>query len=192
MKKVVLASTSPFRAEILKKTGLAFSQTAPNCDESALKGEGHQALVMRLAEEKARSIARKHENSLIIGSDQVAEIDGHILGKPGDHQTAIEQLTACSGRKVVFHTGLCLLDTSSELCQVDEVLYSVWFRELTELQVERYLQAEKPYNCAGSFKSEALGITLFSKFEGDDPNALVGLPLIRLCDMLMRCGVTLP
>lgn len=192
MKKVVLASTSPFRAEILKKTGLAFSQTSPDCDETPLEGESHQQLVMRLAEVKARSIAKNHENSLIIGSDQVAELDGRILGKPGDHDSAIEQLTTCSGCKVVFHTGICLFDTSSDLCQVDEVLYSVWFRELTELQIERYLQAEKPYNCAGSFKSEALGITLFSKFEGDDPNALVGLPLIKLCDMLMHCGVTLP
>lgn len=192
MKKVVLASTSPFRAEILKKLGLAFSQTSPDCDETPRKNETHQQLVTRLAEAKARSIAIKYENSLIIGSDQVAEIDGRILGKPGNHESAIEQLTACSGRKVVFHTGICLFDTSSDQCQVDEVLYRVWFRELTELQIERYLQAEKPYNCAGSFKSEALGITLFRKLEGDDPNALVGLPLIKLCDMLMCCGVTLP
>ncbi|MCB1757631.1 MAG: septum formation inhibitor Maf, partial [Gammaproteobacteria bacterium] len=182
MKKIVLASSSPFRADLLKKLGLAFTTARPDCDETPHPGETHRQLVMRLAENKARSIAASHGESLIIGSDQVAELDGEILGKPGAHAPALRQLLNASGRRVVFHTGLCLLDTCNDTCQVDEVLFTVQFRHLSELQIERYLQAEQPWNCAGSFRSEGLGITLFEKLEGDDPNALVGLPLIRLCD----------
>lgn len=192
MKKVVLASTSPYRAEVLKKLGLAFSVAAPNCDEKPIAGETHSDLVKRLALEKASSIRELHPDSLIIGSDQVAELDDQILGKPSSHSNAVEQLLASSGRCVTFHTGLCLYDSASQEYQVDAIPYHVHFRDLSELQIERYLQAEKPYNCAGSFKSEALGITLFERLEGDDPNALIGLPLIALCNMLATYGITLP
>lgn len=192
MKKIVLASTSPFRASLLEKLGCPFETASPDCDETPIPGESHRALVMRLAKIKAKSVADRFPDSLIIGSDQVAELGQKILGKPGDHATATEQLKSSSGEAVVFHTGLCLFDSGTGLCQLDEILFRVYFRDLTDGQIENYLNAEKPYNCAGSFKSEGMGITLFKKLEGDDPNALVGLPLIRLCDMLAKCEISLP
>ncbi len=164
----------------------------PDCDETAFPGESHKALVMRLSEAKARSLANRDPNALIIGSDQVADLENEILTKPHTHDVAMEQLKKCSGQTVVFHTGLCLLDTEKNICQVDSVVSAVKFRELTELQIERYLIREQPYHCAGSFKSEGLGITLFEQLIGDDPNALIGLPMIRLCDMFAKVGVSLP
>jgi septum formation protein len=188
---LVLASTSPYRRELLQRLGLPFTTAAPDVDESALPGETPAALVQRLAECKARAVGR-HRAGLIIGSDQVASTGSDLLGKPGTHERAVAQLQSLSGKTVTFHTGLCLLDTAKDTLQLDEVPFSVEFRKLTAAQIERYLRREQPYNCAGSFKSEALGITLFARMRGDDPTALIGLPLIRLTDMLAAAGVTLP
>ncbi len=188
---LVLASSSPYRKQLLDRLGLAFSTVSPDIDETALPGETPDALVERLAEQKARAVGEVHQG-LIIGSDQVATIDDDILGKPGNHEKAVAQLTRLSGNRVTFHTGLCLLDTAHHEAQVDVVPFTVQFRELSAAQIERYLHAEQPYNCAGSFKSEGLGITLFEKMLGEDPTALVGLPLVKLTEMLSRAGIDLP
>ncbi len=186
---LVLASTSPFRRELLGRLGHPFSTAAPATDESPLPGESAEALVVRLAEDKARAVACANPAALIIGSDQVAVIDGVVLGKPGDHARATAQLAAASGKTVVFHTGLCLLNSATGSVQVEHVPFRVQFRTLSAEQIEGYLRAEQPYNCAGSFKSEGLGIALFERLEGDDPNSLIGLPLIRLVRMLENEGV---
>ncbi len=187
--KLVLASTSPFRRELLGKLGLPFEIDSPEVDETRLPGETPEALVGRLAEAKARAVAERHPDALIIGSDQVAVNGSEILGKPGDHERAVEQLRAASGRAVIFQTGLCLFNAASGCTQVEVVPFTVHFRDLTDAQIEGYLRREQPYRCAGSFKSEGLGIVLFERLEGDDPNALIGLPLIRLVRMLEREGV---
>lgn len=187
--KLVLASTSPFRRELLGKLGLPFEADSPDVDESRLEGESPQVLVARLAEAKARAVAARHPDALIIGSDQVAVNDGVILGKPGSHDKAMEQLRAASGKAVTFYTGLCLYNAAADRAQVEVVPFSVFFRELTDARIDAYLRREQPYNCAGSFKSEALGITLFDRLEGEDPNTLIGLPLIRLTRMLEAEGV---
>jgi len=188
---VVLASTSPFRKELLQRLGITFTTAAPDVDESPLADETPEALVRRLAEAKARAIGQSCQG-LIIGSAQVATTGCDILGKPGTHAHATEQLRALSGRRVTFHTGLCMLNSISNEAQVDVIPFRVQFRPLDEGQIERYLQADQPYNCAGSFKSEGLGITLFESMDGDDPSALIGLPLIRLTTMLARAGLVLP
>jgi MAF protein len=188
---LVLASSSPYRKELLDRLGLAYTSTSPDIDETALPGETPDALVERLAEQKARAVGERHQG-LIIGSDQVATIDDEILGKPGNHEHAVQQLTRLSGKCVTFHTGLCLLDSTHHEAQVDVVPFTVQFRALSAAQTERYLLAEQPYNCAGSFKSEGLGITLFEKMTGDDPTALIGLPLIRLTTMLRNAGLNVP
>jgi len=188
---LVLASSSPYRKQLLDRLGLAFSTVSPDIDETALPGETPDALVERLAEQKARAVGELHQG-LIIGSDQVATIDDDILGKPGNHEKAVAQLTRLSGNRVTFHTGLCLLDTAHHEAQIDVVPFTVQFRELSAAQIERYLHAEQPYSCAGSFKSEGLGITLFEKLLGEDPTALVGLPLVKLTEMLSRAGIDLP
>lgn len=190
--QIVLGSTSPFRRELLSRLGLAFSVDAPDVDESHLPGEAPEALVQRLAEAKARAVAERHPHGLIIGSDQVACIDGEILGKPGTHEKAVEQLQHANGRRVSFYTGLALFNAADGRMQVCCEPFHVHFRPLAAERIERYLLAEKPYNCAGSFKSEGLGITLFQRLEGDDPNALIGLPLIRLVEMLEKEGIELP
>ena len=184
--KLVLASTSPFRRAILEKLGLPFETRAPKTDETRLADETPEQLVRRLSESKARAVAGDFPDALIIGSDQVAVIDDEILGKPGTHENAVAQLQRASGRTVCFFTGLCLLNAASGNCQLEVVPFDVVFRKLSEAQIENYLQKEKPYNCAGSFKSEALGIALFEKLRGDDPNTLMGLPLIRLVRMLEK------
>jgi septum formation protein len=189
--QLVLASTSPFRRELLQRLGIPFTTAAPDVDESPLPGEAADELVRRLSASKARAVGRTHAG-LIIGSDQVATIGETILGKPGNHERAFEQLQQLTGRTVIFHTGLCLLDTAQDIQQLDVIPFTVEFRQLSTTQIERYLRREQPYNCAGSFKSEALGITLFRRMSGDDPTALIGLPLIRLTDMLAAAGVTLP
>jgi len=188
---IVLASTSPYRKELLQRIGIDFKTIAPDVDESSLPGETPENLVKRLAEAKARVIGKTCE-ALIIGSDQVAVSGDEILGKPGSHENALVQLRKLSGKLVTFQTGLCLLNSTSNEMQVDTVPFRVQFRKLDEQQIERYLRADQPYNCAGSFKSEGLGITLFERMDGDDPTALIGLPLIRLTSMLMQAGVVLP
>ena len=184
MTKIVLASTSPFRRELLGKLGLSFDTDSPDIDETARAEETPEQLVARLAEEKARAVAQRHPDSLIIGSDQVAVIDGKIIGKPGDHEKAMAQLRSASGKTVRFLTGLCLYNSANDHKQVVVEPFDVVFRTLSDSQIDNYLKAEQPYNCAGSFKSEGLGIALFERLQGEDPNSLIGLPLIRLIRML--------
>jgi len=188
---LVLASTSPFRRELLTRLGISFETAAPDIDESPRTDETPDALVRRLSEAKARAIGESC-SGLIIGSDQVATNGTDILGKPGTHERAVAQLQQLSGKTVTFHTGLCLLNSDSGELQLDVVPFRVVFRQLDGEQIERYLQHDRPYNCAGSFKSEGLGITLFERMQGDDPTALVGLPLIRLTTMLASAGIVLP
>lgn len=192
MQRLILGSTSPFRRALLEKLNLPFEVDSPDVDETR-RGEEHPAeVVVRLAEAKARDVASRHPDTLVIGSDQVAGVDGAVLGKPGGRQAAIAQLMAASGRVVTFYTGLCLLNESSGHCQMDCETYQVHFRDLGRDQVTRYVDHERPFNCAGSFKSEGYGITLFSALRGRDPNALIGLPLIRLIEMLEQEGIRLP
>lgn len=186
--KLVLASTSPYRKTLLEKLQLPFETVSPEIDETSLPDESPEQLVARLAESKAKAAAAKFSHALIIGSDQVAVVEGKIVGKPGNHDNAVAQLKRASGKRVVFLTGLCVYNTASQRSQVEVVPFSVVFRQLTETQIEHYLQREQPYNCAGSFKSEGLGIALFERLEGDDPNTLIGLPLIRLVRMLENEG----
>ena len=188
--KLVLASTSPFRKAILEKLGLEFEAASPQTDESPLPNETPQQLVERLAIAKAKSIADVTPGTIIIGSDQVAVIDNEILGKPGSRDRAIEQLKNASGKSVMFYTGLCVMnsDTKSQHSCVEP--FEVKFRDLTDDEIESYIDREQPLNCAGSFKSEALGIALFERLAGDDPNTLIGLPLIRTVEFLKREGVS--
>lgn len=189
MRQLVLASTSPYRRSLLERLGLPFEVSAPDIDEAPHGNESAEQLVSRLAETKARAVARNHPRALIIGSDQVAVLEGEILGKPGNHQSAMEQLNKASGKRVEFVTGLCLYDALSHRSHCSVVPYSVVFRKLSAADIEHYLVREKPYDCAGSFKSESLGIALFERLEGNDPNALIGLPLIELCRLLREHGV---
>ena len=190
---LLLASSSPYRRELLARLQLPFSWQSPSIDETHRPDETATELVKRLAEEKARALAASHPNHLIIGSDQVAALDdGQILGKPHDLERAQAQLRAASGSSVTFLTGLALLDSASGRCQVDCVPFTVHFRQLDEAQILRYLQREQPFDCAGSFKSEGLGISLFRSTEGEDATSLIGLPLIRLVDMLLNEGVEIP
>jgi len=189
-RRLILASTSPFRRELLTRLGLPFETRAPDTDESRLPGEDAVALVARLAECKARAVAQHEPGALIIGSDQVAVLGEDILGKPGTHERAVAQLSRASGNTVIFQTGLCLLDSDSGRTQVATVPFQVAFRALQTHQIEAYLRREQPYQCAGSFKAEGLGIALFERLLGDDPNSLIGLPLIRLVNMLENEGVT--
>lgn len=186
MRNLILASSSPFRRQILDKLNLEYSCISPDIDESALEHESAEELVARLSASKARKIAEKTPNSLIIGSDQVAVLGDEILGKPHTHENAVKQLQKLSGHAVTFLTGLSLLNSDTGQCQTEVVPFRVHFRELTTSMIENYLRAEEPYKCAGSFKSEALGIVLFDKLEGEDPNTLIGLPLIRLVRMLEK------
>ncbi len=190
--RLILGSTSPFRCDLLKKLGISFTTAAPDIDEQSLQNEPPSELVARLALAKAEAVATHYPNTLIIGSDQVASIDQQILGKPGSRENAIDQLLAASGKCVTFYTGLCLLNSASGRKQVRCETFHVYFRNLTRPQIERYIDQEEPYNCAGSFKSEGLGISLFERLEGDDPNTLIGLPLIRLVSMLGNEGIQIP
>ena len=189
MSDLVLASTSSYRRELLARLGLPFVTVAPAADETRRKNEEPSALVARLAEAKARSVAQRHTDSLIIGSDQVALLGGAVLGKPGDFETNVAQLLSASGRRVEFLTGLCLLNSSTDVVQVDVSSFVVVFRSLTREQIEHYVRREQPFDCAGGFKSEGLGITLFDRMMGDDPTALIGLPLMRLVAMLEAEGL---
>ncbi len=183
MTNIILASTSPYRKDILNKLQIPFTCCAPDIDEQAKENETPENLVQRLSVEKAQTCAKQHDNSLIIGSDQVAVINNVVIGKPHNHENAIKQLQNASGKEVTFLTGLCLLNSHTNNYQVDVVPFSVVFRTLNNNQIENYLNKEQPYNSAGSFKSEGLGICLFEKLMGDDPNTLIGLPLIRLTKM---------
>lgn len=191
-RRLILASTSRYRRALLERLRLSFDTFNPAVDESRLPGENADSLVRRLALAKARAGGVAHVNALIIGSDQVADCDGEILGKSGGHDAAAAQLRRLSGKRVVFHTGLCLYDARDQSHRLDSVPFAVHFRRLTDTQIERYLRADEPYDCAGSFKSEGLGISLFERMEGDDPTALVGLPLIRLTGWLNDAGVAVP
>ena len=192
MLPLLLASSSVYRRDLLTRLRLPFSCSSPDIDESHRPGETAIELVKRLSLEKARALANSHPNHLIIGSDQVAVLDGQIIGKPHTHDKARQQLMSASGASVSFLTGLTLLNSQTGHHQTDCIPFTVHMRTLSAEQIERYLLAEQPYDCAGSFKAEGLGVTLFQRTEGDDATSLVGLPLIRLVDMLLAEGVHLP
>lgn len=189
---LILASTSPYRKALLEKLGLPFQCASPEIDETPLSGESAEALVARLAFAKAGAIACQHDQGLIIGSDQVCVCDGQILGKPGTVEKAVAQLMAAQGKSVTFYTGLCVLDAATG--QVEQLVepFRVHFRSLDEAAIRRYVAAEMPLDCAGSFKCEGMGIVLFKALEGRDPNALIGLPLIGLIELLEHHGLPLP
>ena len=189
---IVLASSSRYRRSLLERLGLPFEVAAPHVDERAEPGETPRATALRLARTKARAVAKTRPHDLIIGSDQVASLEGAPLGKPGSHEAALAQLHAMRGRTVDFHTAVCLLDASRGSDEVDEVPTSVEFRRFSDAQAERYLRSDRPYDCAGSAKIEALGITLVERVQSTDPTALIGLPLIALTGMLIRAGIELP
>ncbi|MCL2829317.1 MAG: Maf family nucleotide pyrophosphatase [Betaproteobacteria bacterium] len=189
---LVLASTSVYRRELLSRLGLPFHCASPDTDETPLPGEAPEALALRLSEAKARAVAAEFPGALIIGSDQVATCNGKIYGKPGTHERAVAQLRALSGRRVNFFTGVCLYDAARDHAETRGVPVWVTFRDLNDGEIERYLRREQPYHCAGAAKSEGLGIALIARLEGEDPNALIGLPLIALCAMLRAAGVAVP
>jgi septum formation protein len=188
-RRIILASTSPYRRELLARLRLPFDVRAPEVDETPRAGERPSELALRLALAKAEAVAAQDGEAVVIGSDQVADLDGRAIGKPGDHQRATEQLRAMRGRTVIFHTAVAVVCRAidfqaSELAQV-----AVRFRHLADAEIEHYLRTEQPYDCAGSAKAETLGIALLDAIDSDDPTALVGLPLIRTCAMLRRAGI---
>ncbi|WPH15429.1 Maf family protein [Variovorax paradoxus] len=188
---LILASTSRYRRELLNRLHLPFDVQPPEVDETALDGETPRELAERLALEKARAVAARFPEAVVIGSDQVAELAGEALGKPGDHARATAQLRRMRGQTLVFQTALAVVCEATGFVQRDLAPVRVVFRELSDAAIEQYLQAEQPYDCAGSAKSEGLGIALLSAIDSDDPTALVGLPLIRTCRMLRAAGVEL-
>lgn len=192
MPRLVLASTSPYRRELLRRLQLPFETAAPETDESPLSGEHPAATAERLSVTKARAVTTAYSDALIIGSDQVAYQGNTRYGKPGTRENAIIQLRSMSGKAVVFHTGLCLLNAATGRVHLRGIPTEVRFRELSDEEIHRYLDKEDALNCAGSARSEGLGISLLEYLRGDDPNALVGLPLIALCEMLRAEGVALP
>jgi len=185
---LVLASTSRYRRLLLDRLGVPFEVAAPEVDETALAGEAPRATAIRLAEAKARAVAERYAAALVIGSDQVADLDGRAVGKPADHADAVAQLLAASGRTVVFHTGVALVDAASGRCAVRCVDIASTFRTLTRDDIDAYLVREKPYDCAGSVRSEGFGIALFERIASDDPTALIGLPLITVVSLLRAEG----
>ncbi len=187
--KLILASSSPYRRELLERLRIPFEIMPPELDETPLAGETPQQLTERLAIAKARTIADRQRQALVIGSDQVAVYNGSIVGKPHSHERAVEQLRAASGKVVTLYTGLALINAATGRVQCEVIPYRVAFRPLTDEMIESYLRKEQPYACAGSVRSEGLGISLLEKFDGDDPNTLIGLPLIRLVRMLENEGV---
>jgi len=186
MSQIILASTSPYRRALLDKLGLPFECATPQTDETPHAGEAPRHLVLRLAQEKAQSLAQKYPQHLIIGSDQVCVLDGEITGKPHTEENARQQLMKASGNIVTFYTGLALFNSATGHLQTECEPFDVHFRRLSAQEIDDYVRKERPLNCAGSFKSEGLGIALFERLEGRDPNTLVGLPLIALCQMLRR------
>lgn len=191
--KLILASSSAYRRELLSRLHLPFESIAPDIDESALPGELPEHTALRLAQEKAAAIAKDHPESIIIGSDQVATLDGEQIGKPGNHQAALQQLQKMRGKQVVFHTALCLMDNrknaSNPNIQLQNVQTLVSFRDLGDEELDAYLHIEQPYDCAGSAKNEGLGISIIEKIISNDPTALTGLPLIALTGMLRHIGI---
>jgi MAF protein len=192
MLPLLLASSSPYRRELLERLHLPFVCASPDIDESHRPQESATELVKRLAQEKAKALATRFPDHLIIGSDQVAVLGEQIIGKPHTFERALEQLKASSGKSVSFLTGLALYNSRTGQCQIDCVPFTVHMRELDEERISRYLRAEQPYDCAGSFKAEGLGVRLFQSTEGPDATSLIGLPLIRLVDMLTAEGVEIP
>jgi MAF protein len=189
MSQLVLASTSPYRRELLKKLEVPFEAAAPEVDELALPGESPRQLVLRLAQAKAKALAKRFPQHLIIGSDQVCVLGGKITGKPHTEENARLQLREASGHVVTFYTGLALYNSANGNLQTECEPFDVHFRHLTDAEINHYIRKEQPLNCAGSFKSEGLGIALFDRLEGRDPNTLVGLPLIALTKMLRHEGM---
>lgn len=192
MPMLVLASSSPYRRELLARLRTPFEVVSPDVDETPLTQELPQETALRLAQLKARAVAGQFPDALIIGSDQVALLGTQQVGKPHTHENAKKQLQAASGQSMIFHTALCLYNSKTDKMQARVVPITIQFRKLSDAVIERYLLAEQPYNCAGSAKSEGLGIALIERFEGEDPNALIGLPLIALVDMLQQEGVAVP
>lgn len=189
MRRLILASSSPYRRTLLQKLHLPFDSASPHINEEALPNETAPALASRLAREKAGALSEQFPDTIIIGSDQVAECNGRQLGKPGTSQNAVAQLRLCSGKPVTFHTGLCVLDSNSGKHTTACETFTVYFRDLERHEIERYVDLEQPLDCAGSFKVEGLGIALFEKMEGSDINTLIGLPLIRLINLLKQFGI---
>jgi septum formation protein len=193
--RLILASSSTYRRELLSRLGLPFEAISPDIDETPLPGETPEATALRLARDKAAAIAASHPGALVIGSDQVATLDGEQIGKPGDHARALAQLRKMRGRRVTFHTALCLWDgrlapeQAAQLVQLENVQTFVAFRDLPDHELDAYLRIEQPYDCAGSAKNEGLGIAILERIDSLDPTALTGLPLIALTGMLRRAGV---
>lgn len=186
---LVLASTSIYRSQLLSTLQIPFQTAAPDVDETPLPGESAEQTSWRLAQIKAQVVAKRFPDALIIGSDQVALLEGQQIGKPLNHDNAVRQLRAMRGKTVSFYTALCLLNAASGEMQTDVAVTKVSFRNLSDDEIERYLRKEQPYHCAGSAKTEGLGIALIGRIQGDDPNALIGLPLILLVGMLQKQGV---
>jgi septum formation protein len=192
-RRLILASGSAYRKELLQRLRLPFEVMSPDIDETSLPNETPVATALRLAQAKAQKIAEQTSPALVIGSDQVATLDDHQIGKPGNHANALAQLQMMRGRSVVFHTALCLIDThstSTKPLQIENIQTVVTFRDLPDAELDAYLKIEQPYDCAGSAKNEGLGIALIASIEGTDPTALTGLPLIALTTMLRHCGVS--
>ena len=191
--RLILASSSKYRKELLSRLHLPFETAVPDIDETPLPGEAPEQTALRLAKEKACSIASVSSDALVIGSDQVATLDGEQIGKPGTHENALAQLKKMRGRKVVFHTALCLWDgrrsATAAKAQIENIQTFVWFRNLPDHELDAYLRIEQPYDCAGSAKNEGLGIAIIESIESTDPTALTGLPMIALCSMLRHAGV---
>jgi MAF protein len=188
---IVLASTSPYRRQQLKALGVDFNAVAPDCDETPLPDETAEQLVKRLASAKAQSVVAQYSDSLIIGSDQVASFKQKIIGKPHTRENAIKQLAQFSGQKVTFYTGISIINSDTQFTISRVLPVTVYFRKLSELDIKRYVAIEQPLDCAGSFKSEGLGSALFEKIESEDPSALIGLPMITLCDLLRQHNLDL-
>ena len=187
--RLILGSTSPYRRDLLQRLRLPFTTDAPRVDEAVRPGESPAALASRLALEKAHEVARRHPGAVVIGADQVAELHGQAIGKPGNHARAVAQLRAMRGRRVVFHTAVAVVRPDTGFAQVLLAPVAVVFRALSDAEIEHYLRIEQPYDCAGSAKCETLGIALLDAIDSDDPTALIGLPLIRTCALLRAAGI---
>ena len=189
---LILGSTSRYRRELLERLRLPFTTVSPEVDETPLPGEAPGDLALRLARAKAEAVAALHPEAIVIGSDQVSDLRGQPMGKPGTHERAVAQLQGMRGQTVLFHTAVSVVCHATGFAHTDMAIIRTEFRDLTDAEIERYLRAEQPYDCAGSAKSEGLGISLLAAIHSDDPTALIGLPLIRTCSLLRAAGVQLP